>query len=294
MQKINILTFDGHPALSPDDQLFLPFLKKEGIAFSILNWNQDPAENADGTHVLIRSPWDYHLKIDSFLKYLRVLEDRKITLINSLATVLQNYDKQYLLDLAQKNIPIIPSFILKKHQPLTKLSLWLADNELSKIVLKPTVSGSSFKTFLCSTDSQDWQPKAQEILETHDLLVQPFLPTIETAGEVSLIYFNSSVNISSAPQFSHAVLKTPKPQDFRVQAEFGGHTKPLKPSKELFTLSEKVLATLDSPWLYSRIDIVDWDTLPLISEVELIEPSLYLTYDSHAAARFAQALKLHL
>jgi hypothetical protein len=41
------------------------------------------------------------------------------------------------------------------------------------------------------------------------VLVQPFLPEIQSTGELSLLFFDGT--------FSHAVCKRPKAGDYRVQ-----------------------------------------------------------------------------
>jgi glutathione synthase/RimK-type ligase-like ATP-grasp enzyme len=95
-------------------------------------------------------------------------------------------------------------------------------------------------------------------------------------------------------EYSHSVLKKPKNADFRVQTEFGGHTQSFSPNRQLTDLAENVLTKLPHPWLYARIDVVDWQNSPLISEVEVIEPSLYLSFDSQAPQRLALAVQSEL
>jgi glutathione synthase/RimK-type ligase-like ATP-grasp enzyme len=290
MQKVGILTYDGHAQLSPDDQLFLPYLEQLKIPFSIVNWNQQSPSEIDCTHLLIRSPWDYYLKIEEFLAYLVACEQKGIQIINSLPLVLWNYQKNYLHDLERLELPIVPSLIIEDRAQLTILPSLLAAKKWSKIVLKPTISGSSFKTYLCETNSSDWLDKANDILSTHSLLVQPYLASIESEGEVSLIYFQQFSKI----EYSHAVLKKPKSSDFRVQVEYGGHTQAYKPEPFLMELAVNVLKQLPHPWLYARIDLVDWKNSPLISEVEVIEPSLYFNYSSEAPQKFVKALQSQL
>ena len=44
-------------------------------------------------------------------------------------------------------------------------------------------------------------------------MIQPYLPSIETEGETSLLFFGG--------RFSHAVNKRPVPGEFRIQVQFG-------------------------------------------------------------------------
>ena len=57
------------------------------------------------------------------------------------------------------------------------------------------------------------------------MLVQPFLPEIQSGGELSLLFFDGV--------FSHAVRKLPRPGDYRVQFQFGGSNENVDVSDEL-------------------------------------------------------------
>lgn len=290
MQKIGFLTFDGHPSLSPDDQLFLPYLQKHNIQAEIINWNLTPASEITCEVVVIRSPWDYYLKLDPFLKYLQDCSLRKIRILNALPLVEWNAKKDYLFDLQNAGFDIVPSILIRSEESIPQLLTAIQEKKWSQVVLKPTVSGSSFKTFLCENRNSDIQQRAQDILSTHQLLAQPYLTTIETQGEVSLIYLNDGQKTS----FSHAVLKKPKHNDFRVQTEFGGQTEAFPLSPSLDVLARKILATVKEPWLYARVDLVDWQNKPLLSELEMIEPSLYFEFNQQAPQKFCQTLATFL
>lgn len=108
------------------------------------------------------------------------------------------------------------------------------------------------------------------------MLIQPYLPTIESEGETSLLYFGG--------RLSHVVNKRPVHGDFRVQEEFGGlYTLLASPPAGAAALAEQVLDAVDEPLLYARIDMVpDTDGRWLLMEAELIEPDFYLGVDPPA------------
>ncbi len=290
MQKVGFLTFDGHPSLSPDDQLFVPYLQKHNVWAEIVNWNLTPADQLTCQTLVIRSPWDYYLHLDSFLKYLKDCARQNIRILNPLPLVEWNAKKDYLLDLQTAGIEIVQSFLIRSTEQMPQLISHVREQNWSQVVLKPTVSGSSFKTFLCKNNESEIKQKAEEVLSTHQLLAQPYLSSIATQGEVSLIYLNDGQKTIS----SHGVLKKPKRDDFRVQTEFGGRTEafPILPS--LDTLARKILATVTEPWLYARVDLVDWQNRPLLSELEMIEPSLYFEFSKEAPQKFCQTLETFL
>ena len=113
-------------------------------------------------------------------------------------------------------------------------------------------------------------------------LAQPFVSSVLTAGEVSLFYFSG--------EFSHAITKTPKPGDFRVQEEHGGALELSSAQPACLKAAERALAAVPWPLLYARVDLVWHDSAWLLMELELVEPSLYFTLDAASPERFARAL----
>jgi hypothetical protein len=114
-------------------------------------------------------------------------------------------------------------------------------------------------------------------------MVQPFMPAIVNEGEFSLFYLNG--------EYSHAILKTPKAEDFRVQEEHGGLIQATEPPADLPTTGEKILKHVSPTPLYARVDFVrtgDGDFA--VVELELIEPSMYLRNAAHAPEMFAKAI----
>jgi hypothetical protein len=117
------------------------------------------------------------------------------------------------------------------------------------------------------------------------VMVQEFMDDILSEGEWSLMFFSG--------QFSHAVLKTPKPGDFRVQSDFGGKSHAANPPAFVLECGIRTVQAV-GPSLYARVDGVvdrarDQDQFRIM-ELELIEPALFLTSDPAATDRFADAI----
>ena len=150
---------------------------------------------------------------------------------------------------------------------------------MTRAVLKPRVSATAFGTYRLEAGhvlgEEEWAP-----LEASGGLVQAFVPEVETLGEISLIYLGGA--------FSHAVLKRPAVGDFRVQTDFGGSLQPVAPRAAVRSFGDRVLTAVTRPWLYARVDLIDAAAGPVLMELELIEPDLFLT--PAAAARLATAL----
>jgi glutathione synthase/RimK-type ligase-like ATP-grasp enzyme len=113
-------------------------------------------------------------------------------------------------------------------------------------------------------------------------MIQPYLPEIERSGEISMLFFGGA--------YSHAISKRPQPGDFRVQPEYDGIIVPYDPAPDDHAAAARILAAVDEPLLYARVDLVrGLSGAPELIELELIEPDLYLGYDARAGARFAAA-----
>lgn len=281
---LGLLTYSAHPNLTDDDHLLVRALLAKGIHYQIVDWNRG-LPGREITHLLIRSPWDYYLKPHKFLKYLEDCEAAGIQVINNSGIVRWNHAKQYLNELKSKGLDIVDSVFVSPGTPIAELQAQLNQKKWSEVVIKPTISGSSYLTFRTNTNSPEFQPQTEKVLAHGDLMAQPFLPSIRDSGEISLIYF-----FDKKPVYSHSVHKKPKSGDFRVQNDFGGASVFIEPGENLKKLSEKIMAALPKGWLYVRIDLVDCDKTPLISEIELIEPSLYFLQYPPAADTLAEII----
>ena len=119
-------------------------------------------------------------------------------------------------------------------------------------------------------------------------MIQPYLPSIETEGETSLLFFGGKL--------SHVVNKRPVAGEFRIQVQFGGQYVALaEPPAGALALAEQTLAAIDEDLLYARIDMAQGaDGGWLLMEAELIEPDFYLGSAPEGGARFAEAVKRRL
>jgi glutathione synthase/RimK-type ligase-like ATP-grasp enzyme len=116
------------------------------------------------------------------------------------------------------------------------------------------------------------------------MLIQPFMASIALHGEYSLMLFTG--------RFSHAILKTPKRGDFRVQPHLGGTEKPCEAPQGAISLAKAALAEAPAAAVYARVDMVtDEDGALRIMELELIEPALWLNHAPDRGADFASAIR---
>ena len=118
-------------------------------------------------------------------------------------------------------------------------------------------------------------------LRSTGYILQPYLREVEN-GEYSLVFFNG--------EFSHAVLKKPRPGDFRTQHELGATRSVVDPDPALLGAAAAVLHKLPSAPVYARMDGILQGGRFLLMEAELIEPELYFLFVPAAAETFADAL----
>jgi glutathione synthase/RimK-type ligase-like ATP-grasp enzyme len=302
---VALATSADWPELAPDDRLIAPALARAGVESRIAIWNDPTVAWKQFDLIVIRSCWDYHDDLSRWLAWIDVVGARgaNARLRNPAPVLHWNARKTYLRELGARGVPVVPT-------------IWLGDAELSSwtavktalqaapwddVVLKPAVSAGALGTFrvqrqaLSSSEVAltealfEWKRRAP-------VLVQPYLADIGIGGEWSLLFFGG--------RMSHAVLKRPAPGDFRVQERHGGSTFSAVAPEGLVHVAARAIAAVSeamgassitpgpgaSSLLYARVDLVVSDGAPLLIELELIEPALFLATDVGAADRFAAAV----
>lgn len=275
MKRCAFLTCRNLEGYVHDDHLAVPCFARSGWEVSPVVWD-DAMEWTQFDAVLIRTPWDYTQKVDQFLAVVEEIERVGVQLWNSASTVRWNARKTYLFELEGKGIPIVPTLLSSgRASHAARVREAFERFECSQLIIKPIVGAGA-------SGIQTLQSEIEEIASAGPVLVQPFLSQIMERGELSLIFFER--------ELSHTVRKMPKPGDFRSQEEYGSRILLEKPPSNLIEAARNVLSCLSEVPLYSRVDLIESSTgLPLVMELELIEPSLYFRADDGAAKRFVDA-----
>jgi len=159
-----------------------------------------------------------------------------------------------------------------------------------KVVIKPQIGGGAWRQVLYSKGEPF--PSKDE-LPPEAALIQAFLPSVQSEGEYSFLYFGG--------QFSHAVLKQAKAGEYRIQSVYGGRETTYVPTREDRDAARAVLDVLDFTPLYARVDLLrGLDGRLKLIELEMIEPYLYLPHAkvvnsiNQGAVNFTKALKKRL
>ena len=182
----------------------------------------------------------------------------------------RNVAKRYLIELADAGVPVVPTRLLQPGDGLAGAT--------GRIVLKPEIAAGADGIGLFDPDDPAAATHLAALYGRGNVLLQPYLPSVRD-GERSLMYLGGS--------YSHAVRKVPAGGDFRVQVEHGGVTTPYDPSAAERRVADRALAAVAADLLYARVDLVTTPDGPLLMELELIEPELFLTHADGALDRFA-------
>jgi hypothetical protein len=283
MKQVAILTMDSLEGFFAYDTMLDEPMRAAGWQTTHVPWRDESVDWNQFDVVIVRSPWDYQQAADQFITCLQRIEASSAVLENPYSLMVWNIDKQYLRDLSAASVPIVPT-LWKDHYEAEMLVQGFAQFETDTLIVKPTISANADDTFKIKQGEQDeFASTLAKLFASRPLMIQPFLPAVLSPGEFSLFYFNH--------RYSHAILKTPKSGDFRVQEEHGGQLRSIEPSEQMRRVTEHTLAALPTKSLYARVDLIDLsggsDENFAVMEVELIEPSLYFNMDTGSAQRFA-------
>lgn len=282
MPRICFVTCERWLAISASDRLAQRALEARGATVAGRAWNRPGADFGGFDAVVLRSNWDYHYDLEGFRGWLARLERSGARIWNPPDLVRWNLSKRYLLDLRAAGVPIVPTRLLED-ATRAGLEAMVATPGWSTVVVKPEVSASAHGTRLVTADTVAETAAALEAGELRrPLLVQPFVAEIRTRGEWSLIFLGGD--------FTHAVLKRPGPDDFRVQPALGGSARADTPPEGVLAGARATLAALPLAPLYARIDGVETQDGFVVMEVEVNEPGLFFDHAPPAADRFAEAL----
>ncbi len=281
MTDIAWVTCGEHANLIDTEQRVVDKLRTSGISVSPVVWDDQSVEWENFSLVIIRTAWDYHLKIDQFLVWLEMLESYNINILNSPDIIRWNHHKFYLRDLESKGIDIVESsFVRKNELSVEDILDQTTDREL---IVKPAISATAYGLTRIDPRSPDIQSlmKLEKLSRHNDVIIQDYRSEIAN-GEWSLMFFDN--------EYSHAVIKKPKNGDFRVQNNFGGISEMAEPGGKVLDQVREILIKIDLDLLYARVDGLVVKGKFILMELELIEPELFLLTDT-IRENFIKAIK---
>jgi glutathione synthase/RimK-type ligase-like ATP-grasp enzyme len=283
--RVALATCADLPNLDEDDAPLIAALQARGATVTLPRWDGPlQAFARDVVDVtVVRSTWDYTTRRAPFVAWANEV-DRVGRLRNGHDVIAWNTDKHYLQQLAQADVPGVPTVFLAAGSAARFVDVVATLPVQHGVVLKPTVGAGSRDTVkLEAHNVDDGQRYFDDVLGREPVMVQPFLPSI-AAGERSRVFLDQRV--------SHARNKQPRAGDFRSQPEFGSLVTRYAPTAHEFDVAAHALSACGhNGLLYARVDLVmGLDGAPIVIELELTEPSLYLGWSDTAADALADAI----
>ena len=263
----------------------IPAFAANEIKLDTLPWRQAAENAANFDAYLPLFVWDYFEgnQKDFLSEIAKSAQQTKV--FNSFDIIRWNSVKSYLDELDSSGAPVIKTIYLERVTE-TGVAKAFETLEADTLVIKPIVGGGAWRQVLYKKgepfpDKNDLPPEGA--------MVQAFLPSVQSEGEYSFIYFGG--------HFSHGVLKRAKSGDYRIQSIYGGTEETYTPTSDERESARLILDSLDFTPLYARVDLLRGtdDRLKLI-ELELLEPYLYLPHAEEfdglnkGAIRLAEAL----
>jgi hypothetical protein len=282
---IALVTCAKLPDLDPDDRPLAAALAARGLEVAAVRWDDPDFDWAATRLAMLRSPWDYYLRFEEFLAWAERAA-AATALWNPWPLVRWNLDKGYLAELAARGAPVVPTHRLRRGDR-PRLAELLAVAGWASAIVKPAIGADSWQTFrVDGAEVIEAQARLERLLREHDVLVQPFLPSVETYGERCLVFLDGS--------FSHAVRKNALTLGGRWAGLPEGM--PVPAAADELAAAQAVLAAMPAQqWLYARVDLVrDGAGRPLLLELELAEPTLFLADHPEGLARLVTALEHRL
>lgn len=283
-RRVALATCAEYATLDEDDQLLLAPLVERGFEVVPLVWDQ-PAPWDTFDAVVIRQTWDCAERRGEFLAWVNAVAQHT-PVLNHPDVLAWSSDKHYLRDLVEDGVPCVPTTFIEPGDTWTLPSS-------GEYVVKPTESAGSRNTARYGPGDDERADEHIRGLLAHGrtVMVQPYLASVDTTGESALLFF--------AGDFSHAARKGPLLTRDAAITEFLFIKETIAPRQATpaqlavadAALNSARLRTGGHPLLYARVDLVD-DTagFPVVLELELVEPSVFLATDPKAADRFAAAI----
>ena len=274
---LRIATCKQLPEPDPDQDVLGAALAAGGFAAALCGWDDPDVDWDAPIPTVLRSTWNYPLAIDAFRAWIDRVS-RAARLVNPPDVVRDNLHKRYLVELAARGVPVVPTTLVERGQACD-----LAAIAAPRIVIKPEVGAGSLNAKTFERDRGDAAAlHLHELTRTGAALIQPYLHSVDDYGERSLMWIDG--------ELTHAIRKTPR---FAGDAErIDG---PFAIADDERAVAEAALAPYVDQILYGRVDVARDDAgKPVVMELELVEPSLFFARHPPALDRYIAGLKRRL
>jgi len=279
--EVALVTCADERYQEPEVHVAADALRAAGVSTDVVSWDEDRDWGAYEL-VVVRTPWDYFDRVTQFLEWAARVE-RETSLVNPADVLRWNSHKGYLAEFTAKSVPTVPTRLVPG--PSTDVADQIREVPWEEIVVKPAVDGGARHAWRGLRDDPSLSRVAERLTEHGDVVVQPFVPAI-VDGERSLVFLGG--------RFSHAVRKVPKAGDYRSQRHLGGREVDHEPDSAELQVALAAMAAAPGRLTYARVDLVEWEGAPVLIELEVIEPDLFLRDVPERVDRFVEFIREEL
>jgi O-ureido-D-serine cyclo-ligase len=277
--RVALATCLEMPRPDADLPILVAAFDRRGVRAEVVAWEDERVAWSAFDAVLVRSTWNYVGRYRAFHAWIdRVAAATR--LLNPRAALLWNLHKRYLAELAADGIAVVPTEVVLHGVEPDWEALFARFGDL---VVKPAVSAGSFATIRVRRGDVAMARAHRAAHLERDLLVQPLLASVLAGGETNLVHFGG--------RLSHAIHKGAR-WDGDAEQSRGL----VEPAADERALAQRVLAHVDAlgfgALAYARVDVARCDASggPLLMELEIVEPSLFLDRAPDRAAMLVDAV----
>jgi glutathione synthase/RimK-type ligase-like ATP-grasp enzyme len=282
--RVLLATFSLMPAGEIDGELLVPeALAARGIDAEWVRWDDAGVDWSAADLVAVRSTWDYQRRLPEFLAWARATE-KVSRVLNGAEVFAWNADKVYLTELAG-DVDVVPTELLDDSTLVAGLQA--AVDRWGTAVIKPRTGAGGVGVVI----AESIRDERLVGLSAAPWVLQPLVESVHTTGETSVYVFGGSFGGRAVSQVDKRAVGA----EIRVHEFHGGQSRLAELGAEQAALAEAAVRAaekrLDADLAYARVDMMVWEGRWAVSELELIEPGLYLDVDPANAERFADLVR---
>ena len=270
--KLRVATCLTLPEPDVDQAPLAAALAAGGFDAQLVAWDDPDADWDAPLPTIIRSTWNYALDVERYMRWI----DRAAAsgpLFNPPDVISGNLHKRYLLELAARGVPVVPTTLVEQGATCELPS--------GRMVIKPEVGAGSLGAKVFATGDDDARAHLAALTARGAALVQPYVESVEDYGERSIVMIDG--------ELSHAIRKSPR---------FAGDSEQIDGPFPIAEDERAVATAALAPYgdlLYARVDLArDASGRPMVMELELVEPSLFFNRGPGSALRYVVGLRRRL
>ncbi|KAF2149781.1 glutathione synthetase ATP-binding domain-like protein [Myriangium duriaei CBS 260.36] len=254
-------------------------LSRRGLTARWESWTDTSVPWSSAALVVVRSTWDYTDHLSAFLGWAGNLSGPEGNLLHSDRAFGWNTNKRYLLELSARGVGVVPTVYARTVEEVrAALSEGVGEGMGGRKVVKPAVGVNGFGVEVVDAVEMGWRPVWEG-----PWVVQPFLASVETEGELGVVIIDGKVKAG--------VRKSPKEGGWMVNLDYGGRFERVEVGEEAERVAlrawDVVEELLGVRLGYARVDLLRYEDRLVVSEVEITEPSMYFDIMPELAEEFA-------